>query len=135
MCPKSGKKCPGSCSDDDYDDYDDAVDDNGEEDFVHVNTDGAEIIQSSKHSPIHINMKDVQWIKVTTMNELFEIFDKIGYVSYVLVGGNTARGKSGIAKIDFVNIITYGMSHCYMPYFAGYFVDTKIGKSSYEYVP
>ncbi|PNF35793.1 Xanthine dehydrogenase [Cryptotermes secundus] len=91
ICPMSGKKYSGSCSDYDYDDAD-ASDDNGEEDFVHVNMDGAEIIQSSKHSSIHINLKDAHWIKVTKMNEVFEIFDKIGYAPYVLVGGNTARG-------------------------------------------
>jgi hypothetical protein len=118
MCPKSGKKCSGSCSDDDYDDAD-ASDDGGEEDFVHVNMDGAEIIQSSKYSPIHINLKDAQWIKVTKMNEIFETFDKIGYVPYVLVGGNTARGKSTIAEVDIINIITYRIFQCYLSYFAG----------------
>jgi hypothetical protein len=122
MCPKSGKKCSGSCSDDDYEDAD-ASDDNGEEDFVHVNMDGAEIIQSSKHSPIHINLKGAQWIKVTKMNEIFEIFDKIGYVAYVLIGGNTAHGKSTIANVDIVNIITYRM---FPLYFAGWFLDTEI---------
>jgi hypothetical protein len=130
ICPKSGKKCSESCSDNEYDYYDDG-DDNGEEDFVHVNMDGAEIIQPSKLSPIHINLKGVQWIKVTKMTEVFDIFDKIGDVPYVLVGGNTARGKSAIAKVGIVNIITCMMSHFYLPYFAGWFLDTK---SSYEYV-
>lgn len=105
MCPRNGKNCLESCSEDDYDDADADGGDNGEEDFVHVNMYGEEIIQSSKLSPVHINFADVHWIKVTKIDEVFDIFDNIGYVQYVLVGGNTAHGKTAVAKVDIVNII------------------------------
>jgi hypothetical protein len=108
LCPRTGNNCPQSCSDDDYDDADAGGVDNGEEDFVHVNMYGEEIIQTSRLSPVHINFADAQWIKVTKMDEVFDIFDKIGYVQYVLVGGNTAHGKTAIAKVDIAHVIHTG---------------------------
>jgi hypothetical protein len=73
---------------------------------------GEEVIRQSKISPVHIHFEDAQWIKVTTMDTIFEIFDNIGYVQYVLVGGNTAHGKSVFTKVDIANMITYKSSHC-----------------------
>jgi hypothetical protein len=87
--------CSWNCNDDDYDEDD--SDDTTEEDFVHVTMDGAEISQSSKLPCIHLYLENAQWFKVTKMNEIFEIFDKVGNVPYVLVGGNTAHGKSCIS--------------------------------------
>jgi hypothetical protein len=93
ICPESGNTCSWNCSDCAAAD-DDSNDDSSEEDFVHVNVNGTEIIQSSKLSSIHLKFTSAQWFKVTEMNEIFNIFDNIGNVPYVLVGGNTARGKS-----------------------------------------
>lgn len=35
---------------------------------------------------------DKQWYKVTEVQAIFDIFDKIGTKSYMLVAGNTAHG-------------------------------------------
>lgn len=35
---------------------------------------------------------DVQWYKVTTVQQIFDVFDKIGTKPYMLVAGNTAHG-------------------------------------------
>jgi len=111
ICPKNGKKCSGNCSDSDDGDNDNEndSDDSIEEDFVHVNTNGAEIIQSSVCCPVHLKLESAQWFKVTKMNEIFEIFDKIGNAPYILVGGNTAHGKFKTvhARVVSLNIITY----------------------------
>jgi hypothetical protein len=68
-----------------------------------------EIIQSSARCLMHLKLKNAQWFKVTRMNEIFEIFGKVGNAPYVLVGGNTARGKFQIvhARVVSLNIITY----------------------------
>ncbi|XP_021929641.1 indole-3-acetaldehyde oxidase-like [Zootermopsis nevadensis] len=87
-CPNSGMTCSWNSNDD----YGEDDGDDSNEDFVHVNVHGAEIEQSPKLSRIHLNLKNAQWFKVTNTKEIFEIFDKVGNVPYVLVGGNTARG-------------------------------------------
>lgn len=104
-CPNSGMTCSWNSNDD----YGEDDGDDSNEDFVHVNVHGAEIEQSPKLSRIHLNLKNAQWFKVTNTKEIFEIFDKVGNVPYVLVGGNTARGKSQVlcGIIDTVSIITY----------------------------
>ena len=111
ICPKNGEKCSGKCSDSDDGDNDNEndSDDSFEEDFVYVNTNGAEIIQSSMCCPVHLNLESAQWFKVTRMNEIFEIFDKVGNAPYILVGGNTAHGKFKTVHASVVNlsIITY----------------------------
>ena len=106
ICPKNGKKCSGKCSDSDDGDNDNEndSDDSIEEDFVHVNTNGAEIIQSSLCSPVHLKFENAQWFKVTSMNEIFEIFDKVGNAPYILVGGNTAHGKFKTVHARLVNL-------------------------------
>jgi len=73
-----------------------------------VNANGAEIIPTSVCCPIHLKLENAQWFKVTRMNEIFEIFDKVGNVPYILVGGNTAHGKFETmhARVVNVNIIT-----------------------------
>jgi hypothetical protein len=110
ICPKNEKKCSGNCSDNDDGDNDNKndSDDSIEEDFIHVNANGAEIIPTSVCCPIHLKLENAQWFKVTRMNEIFEIFDKVGNVPYILVGGNTAHGKFETmhARVDNVNIIT-----------------------------
>jgi hypothetical protein len=102
ICPKSGMTCSWNCHDDDDDDDDggdggcggEDSDGSNEEDFVHVNVHGAEISQSQKHFLIHLNFKNAQWIKVTKVDEIFKVFDEVGNVPYVLIGGNTAHGES-----------------------------------------
>jgi hypothetical protein len=74
-----------------------------------VDVNGTEIIQSSACCPIHLKFRSAQWFKVTRMNEIFEIFGKIGDAPYVLVGGNTARGKFHTVRASVIslNIVTY----------------------------
>jgi hypothetical protein len=105
ICP-NGKKCSGNCSDSDDGDNDNEndSDDSTEEDFIHVNANGAEIIPSSVRCPIHLKLESAQWFKVTSMNEIFEIFDKVGNAPYILVGGNTARGKFKTVHAGVVNL-------------------------------
>jgi hypothetical protein len=38
-------------------------------------------------------LEGAQWFKVTKVEEIFEIFDKVGDVSYRIVAGNTGQGK------------------------------------------
>jgi hypothetical protein len=54
---------------------------------------GAEIITRQFVSPIHLQLQGAQWFKVTNVGEIFEIFDKVGDVSYRIVAGNTGQGK------------------------------------------
>jgi hypothetical protein len=55
---------------------------------------GAEIIPRKVVSPIHLQLQGAQWFKVTKVEEIFEIFDKVGDVSYRIVAGNTGQGKA-----------------------------------------
>ncbi|GFG40150.1 hypothetical protein Cfor_02488, partial [Coptotermes formosanus] len=75
ICPKSGKRCSGNCS--------------AHEDYMTCN--GAEIIPRKVVSPIHLQLQGAQWFKVTKVEEIFEIFDKVGDVSYRIVAGNTGQ--------------------------------------------
>jgi hypothetical protein len=77
ICPKSGKTCSGNCSDNEG----------------HVNYNGTEIICGQDILPIHLQLKGAQWFKVTEVDEIFEIFDKVGEAPYRLVAGNTGQGK------------------------------------------
>lgn len=44
-------------------------------------------------SPLVLSFDDdIQWYKVTTVQQVFDIFDKIGTKPYMLVAGNTAHG-------------------------------------------
>jgi hypothetical protein len=77
MCPKSGKRCSGDCSDHE----------------VYMRCNGTEIIPGQGISPIHLQLQGAEWFKVTKVEEIFEIFDKVGDVSYRIVAGNTGQGK------------------------------------------
>ena len=89
-CKKTGKKCVSDCAHVHGDDEECL-----EDDFVHVNEDGKEIIQYSKLSAIHLKLDSgAQWFKATQLSDIFEIFDKIGSTTtYMLVAGNTAQGE------------------------------------------
>jgi hypothetical protein len=67
ICPRNGKKCSGNCSDSDDGDNDNE-NDSIKEDFVYVNTNGAEIIQPSVCCPVHLKLVSAQWFKVTRMD-------------------------------------------------------------------
>jgi len=130
ICPKNGKKCSGACSDSDDGDNENDSDDNIEG-FVHVNTNGAEIIQSSVCCPVHLKLESAQWFKVTSTKEIFEIFDKFGNAPYILVGGNTAHGmfKTVHARVVNLNITLshkcFTFAHCCY-YVACHFLRKKI---------
>lgn len=50
-------------------------------------------------SSIHLQLKGSQWFKVTKLEEIFDIFDKIGDVPYRLVAGNTGQGKQQLLNM------------------------------------
>lgn len=63
MCPKTGSKCAGSC-------------------------------HKTASGPVKLHFKDdKQWYKVTEVQAIFDILDKIGKKPYMLMAGNTAHGS------------------------------------------
>lgn len=76
ICPKSGKKCCGTCE--------------ANEDWCLVNTD----TMSAADLPKKIFLADGRlWYSVQDIRSIFTTLDKVGYESYMLVSGNTAKGK------------------------------------------
>nr|CAD7447547.1 unnamed protein product [Timema bartmani] len=45
--------------------------------------------------PVHILLDDAQWYRVSSVDEIFQVFAQIGEEPYQLVAGNTAHGKRG----------------------------------------
>lgn len=63
MCPKTGSKCGGLC-------------------------------HKAASGTVKLLFKDdKQWYKVSEVQEIFDILDKIGNKPYMLVAGNTAHGS------------------------------------------
>jgi hypothetical protein len=53
-------------------------------------------------------LQGAQWFKVTEVDEIFEIFDKVGNVSYRIVAGNTGQGKEYlILPYLFISLFTF----------------------------
>lgn len=50
-------------------------------------------------SSICLQLKGSQWFKVTKIEEIFDIFDKVGDVPYRLVAGNTGQGKQQLLYV------------------------------------
>jgi len=95
-CPKSGKRCTGNC--------------NSHEDGMNCN--GSEIILGQFVSPIHLELQGAQWFKVAKVDEIFEIFDKVGDVSYRIVAGNTGQGKEHLVRpYLFISLFTFYILH------------------------
>ncbi|XP_069693946.1 uncharacterized protein [Periplaneta americana] len=89
ICPENGKTCFSKCK------YISTDSESSEDEFVHINSDGVEIFQSSEISnvhPIHLHLNGAQWFKATKMSDIFNIFDKSDDAPYILVAGSTARG-------------------------------------------
>ena len=89
ICKKTGKLCIDECA---YihDESEECIDN----DFVHIDKEGKEIVQYSGISPIYLVLNDgSQWYKVTKMIDVFAIFLLIGRSTYILVAGNTAQGN------------------------------------------
>jgi len=102
-CPKSGKRCYENC--------------NGHE--VGMNCNGPEIIPRKYVSPIHLQLQGAQWFKVTKLDEIFEIFDKVGDVSYRIVAGNTGQGKEQLIRpYLFISLFTFYVYICILSIFA-----------------
>ena len=79
---------------------------------------GAEIIRRQFVSPIHLQLQGAQWFKVTKVEEIFEIFDKVGDVSYRIVAGNTGQGKGElICPKSFINLFTFYIYICIFSFF------------------
>ena len=75
-CPKNGKPCMGQCGDNEE----------HEECYIKDFVDYSNL-------PLHLNLKDAEWYKVSKLQEIFEIFDKIKDTPYRIVAGNTGQGK------------------------------------------
>ncbi|KAJ8735651.1 hypothetical protein PYW07_007271 [Mythimna separata] len=75
ICPKSGKTCGGTCG--------------IKEDWCLVNMDTT----SAPDLPKKISLADGRvWYSVSDVTSIFTILDDVGYDSYMLVAGNTAKG-------------------------------------------
>jgi hypothetical protein len=73
---------------------------------------GPEIVSRQFVSPIHLQLQGAQWLKVTKVDEIFEIFDKVGDVSYRIVAGNTGQGKEPlICPYLFISLFTFYILH------------------------
>jgi hypothetical protein len=59
-----------------------------------MNCNGAEIIPTQSVSSIHLQLQGAEWFKVMKVEEIFDIFDKVGDVPYRIVAGNTGQGKA-----------------------------------------
>jgi hypothetical protein len=74
---------------------------------------GTEIIPRKFVSPIHLQLQGAQWFKVTKVDEIFEIFDKVGDVSYRIVAGNTGQGKEHLIRpYSFSSLFTFYIYIC-----------------------
>jgi hypothetical protein len=77
-----------------------------------MNCNGPEIISRQFVSPIHLQLQGAQWFKVTKLEEIFDIFDKVGDVSYRLVDGNTGQGKEHLSRpYLFISLFTFYILH------------------------
>lgn len=88
MCKQTGRKCIGDCAHI-HGDNEECL----EDDFVHVDEDGVEIVQCSIFSPLHLKLNGgTRWVKVTNLNGIFNIFEQMdNSTTYMLVAGNTAH--------------------------------------------
>ena len=69
---------------------------------------GPEIIPRKFVSPIRLQLQGAQWFKVTKVDEIFEIFDKVGDVSYRIVAGNTGQGEEHLIRpYLFISLFTF----------------------------
>jgi hypothetical protein len=77
-----------------------------------MNCNGLEINPRQFVSSIHLQLQGAQWFKVTKVNEIFEIFDKVGNVSYRIVAGNTGQGKEHLIRSYlFISLFTFYIVH------------------------
>ncbi|XP_075982387.1 uncharacterized protein LOC142980699 [Anticarsia gemmatalis] len=75
ICPKSGKKCGGTCE--------------ASADWCLVNMNSA----SGSDLPKKISLADGRlWYSVADVRSIFDTLKDVGYKSYMLVAGNTAKG-------------------------------------------
>jgi len=73
---------------------------------------GAEFIPRQFVSPIHLQLQGAQWFKVTKVDEIFEIFDKVGDVSNRIVAGNTGQGEGHlICPYLFTSVFPFYILH------------------------
>lgn len=86
-CPKNGVKCGGSC-------------DVRIEDWCFINVKN---MTPSSDLPKKIHLSDGRlWCAVNNVTSIFQVLDEIGYDSYMLVAGNTARGGYIIIIYDII---------------------------------
>jgi len=63
-------------------------------------------------SSIHLQLQGAQWFKVTKVDEIFEIFNKVGNASYRIVAGNTGQGKKHlILPYLLISLFTFCILH------------------------
>jgi len=83
-----------------------------------MNGNGPEIIPRKFVPPIHLQLQGAQWFKVTKVDEIFEIFDKVGDVSYRIVAGNTGQGKEHLVRpYLFISLFTFYVYICILSFF------------------
>ncbi|XP_063373978.1 uncharacterized protein LOC134661729 [Cydia amplana] len=79
ICPKSGKKCGGTCEDD-------------EQEWCLINAKVTTSNDDSVTKKIFIS-DDKVWFRVNNIKAIFEALDDVqGYDNYMLISGNTSRG-------------------------------------------
>lgn len=81
MCAKNGLICTKSCND-----Y------SPEDDKCKIKMERPLNEMVVKKLPIHIDTMECKWFKIYSINEIFDILEKEGNDSYMLVAGNTAKG-------------------------------------------
>jgi hypothetical protein len=86
-----------------------------------MNCNGPDIIPKKLVSPIYLQLQGAQWFKVTGVDDIFEIFDKVGDVSYRIVAGNTGQGKEHlIHPYLFICLFTFYIYIFILPFFFVY---------------
>ena len=77
---------------------------------IEITRNGPEVIPRQFVSPIHLRLQGAQWFKVTNVDEIFEIFDKVGNVSYRIVAGNTGQGKEHLIRpCLFISLVWFSL--------------------------
>jgi len=83
-----------------------------------MNCNGPEFVPRQFVSPVHLRLQGAQWFKVTKVEEIFEIFDNVGDVSYRIVAGNTGQGKEHLIRpYWFISLFTSYVYICILSSF------------------
>jgi xanthine dehydrogenase/oxidase len=85
LCPKTGSPCAGKCR----------------------------VAETATTEPLHMFFtEDKEWHKVSTVKDIFTIFENLGSKPYMLVAGNTAHGKISSDVIPKMRCYVYFIRRC-----------------------